>query len=111
MILDDLPTGAGPLERFLWERLNLANTLRTLIASRVVQSFGRISRGLSDHGVVVLTGRRLVEWLTVPRNLSTLPAFLQKQIQLGQAVSEDCETVDDLLRARDACLARDKDWI
>lgn len=111
MILDDLPTGAGPLERFLWERLNLANTLRTLLASRIVQSFGRISRGLSDHGVVVLTGKRLVEWLTVPRNLSTLPAFLQKQIQLGQAVSEDSETVDDLFRAHDACLNRDRDWI
>ena len=111
MILDDLPTGTGPLERFLWERLNLANTLRTLIASRIVQSFGRISRGLSDHGVVVVTGKRLVEWLTVPRNLSTLPAFLQKQIQLGHAVSEDSETVDDLFRARDGCLNRDKDWI
>ena len=111
MIIDDLPTGASPLERFLWERLNLANTLRTLIASRIVQSFGRISRGLSDHGVVVLTGKRLVEWLTVPKNLSTLPTFLQKQIQLGQAVSENSETVDDLFRARDACLDRQKNWI
>ena len=111
MIIDDLPTGAGPLERFLWEKLNLSNTLRTLIASRIVQSFGRISRGLSDHGVIVLTGKRLVKWLTIPRNLSTLPAFLQKQIQLGQALSEDSETIDDLFRARDACLDRERNWI
>ena len=111
MIIDDLPTGAGPLERFLWEQLSLSNTLRTLIASRIVQSFGRISRGLSDHGVIVLTGKRLVEWLTVPQNLSTLPAFLQKQIQLGQAVSEESGAINELLDARNACLDRHKDWI
>ena len=111
MVIDDLPTGAGPLERFLWERLNLSNTLRTLIASRIVQSFGRISRGLSDHGVIVLTGKRLIEWLTVPKNLSTLPAFLQKQIQLGQVVSERSEAIDDLFDARNACINRNKDWI
>ena len=111
MVVDDLPTGTGPLERFLWERLNLSNTLRTLVASRIVQSFGRISRGLSDHGVIVLTGKRLIEWLTIPKNLSTLPAFLQKQLQLGQEVSEDSETIEDLFVARDACLDRNKDWI
>lgn len=111
MVIDDLPTGAGPLERFLWEGLNLSNTLRTLVASRIVQSFGRVSRGLSDHGVIVLTGKRLIEWLTVPKNLSTLPAFLQKQIQLGQEVSGNSGTIDDLFVARNACLDRNKDWI
>ena len=111
MIIDDLPTGTSPLERFQWERLKLSNTLRTLVSSRIVQSFGRISRGLSDHGVIVLTGKRLIEWLTIPRNLSTLPAFLQKQIQLGQAVSKDSETIDDLSDARDACLNRNRNWI
>ncbi|MCS1407250.1 MAG: hypothetical protein M2R45_00407 [Verrucomicrobia subdivision 3 bacterium] len=111
MIIDDLPTGTGPLERFLWEKLNLSNTLRTLVASRIVQSFGRISRGLSDHGVIVLTGKRLIDWLTIPRNLSTLPAFLQKQIQLGQKVAENSETIDDVLDACNACLNRDENWI
>lgn len=110
MIIDDLPTGTGPLERFLWEGLSLSNSLRTLIASRIVQSFGRISRGLSDHGVIVLTGKRLVQWLTIPKNLATLPAFLQKQIQLGQAVSKSSASIDDLFDARDACLDRRQDW-
>ena len=110
MIIDGLPTGTGPLERFLWESLTLSNTLRTLVASRIVQSFGRISRGLSDHGVVLLTGKRLVEWLTVPRNLATLPSFLQKQIQLGSAVSEKAHAIEDFLVARNACLDRNKNW-
>lgn len=41
VVIDDLPSGIGPLERFLWEYLKFSNTLRTAIASRVVQSFGR----------------------------------------------------------------------
>ena len=111
MIIDDLPAGSGPLERFLWERLNLSNSLRTLVASRIVQSFGRISRGLSDHGVVLLTGKRLIEWLAIPKNVATLPDFLQRQIQLGQRVSEDSGSFDDLCFARDLCLSRKQDWI
>lgn len=110
MAIDDLPMGVGPLERFMWESLSLSNTLRTAIASRVVQSFGRISRGMSDHGVVVLSGSRLIDWLLVPRNLATLPAFLQKQIQLGYEVSTQIETIGDFKEAMDQCLGRDTKW-
>lgn len=111
MVIDDLPMGVGHLERFLWENLGLANTLRTAIASRIVQSFGRISRGMSDHGIVLLTGPRLVEWVLILKNRAVLPAFLQKQIDLGDAVSIEAKTVDDLNMAADQCLARDEGWI
>lgn len=111
MVIDDLPMGVGPLERYLWERLELQNTLRTSIASRIVQSFGRISRGMSDHGVVVLTGDRLVQWLLIPRNAQLLPHFLQKQIKLGYEVSGSADTVEDMSSAIDQILARDQGWI
>jgi hypothetical protein len=111
MVIDDLPMGVGPLERFLWEYLNLSTTLRTAIASRIVQSFGRISRGMADHGVVFLTGERLIEWLLVPRNAATLPPFLQKQIQLGYEVSSQASDLDDLGAAVDQCLGRDEAWL
>lgn len=111
MVIDDLPMGVGPLERYLWENLGLVNTLRTAIASRIVQSFGRISRGMSDHGVVILTGDRLVEWVLTPKNRAVLPAFLQKQISLGDAVSEQANTIEDLSAAVDQCLARDEGWL
>lgn len=111
MVVDDLPMGVGPLERFMWEHLNLSNTLRTAIASRVIQSFGRISRGMSDHGVVCITGNKLVDWLLTPRNAAVLPAFLQKQIQLGFVFSEEASTVEDLKAAMNQCLSRDEGWL
>lgn len=111
MVIDDLPMGVGPLERFMWEHLNLSNTLRTAIASRVIQSFGRISRGMSDHGVVFITGDKLVDWILTPRNAAVLPFFLQKQIQLGFAFSEETNTIEDLKAATKQCLSRDDGWL
>lgn len=111
MVIDDLPMGVGPLERFLWEHLNLSNSLRSAIASRVIQSFGRISRGMSDHGVVLLTSERLVQWLITPKNVSALPVFLQKQIHLGYEISNQVEDVDGLVEIIDQCLSRNKEWL
>ena len=111
MVLDELPQGAGPLERFQWERLNMQNSLRSLLASRIVQSFGRISRGISDHGVVLLTGKGLVEWLLVPRNRALLPRFLQKQMEIGEHLSKGAADTDNLKSIASACLSRDPGWI
>ncbi len=111
MVLDELPKGTGPLEQYQWDRLNMRNSLRSLLSSRIVQSFGRISRGMSDHGVVVVTGESLVNWLRVPRNVALLPAFLQKQIQIGEAVSKRASGTQELIEAADACLNRDSKWI
>lgn len=111
MVIDDLPTSVGPLERFIWEYLGLFNSMSTAIASRIVQSFGRISRGMSDHGVVILTGARLIEWLLNPRNRAFLPAFLQRQIALGMEISAQAESRHELASAMAQCLGRDERWL
>jgi hypothetical protein len=111
LVIDDLPTGLNPLERYLWERLNLEQLLRSTVASRTVQSFGRISRGMSDHGVVVLTGRRLMEWILSPRNQALLPDFLRQQLQLGQVISEQLTRLKDVTDVTNQCLERNSDWI
>jgi hypothetical protein len=110
VVIDDLPSGLGSLERYLWEYLKLSSTLRSAIASRVVQSFGRISRGMSDHGVAIITGRGLVEWLLLPKNLTALPRFLQKQLQLGFQMSAGLQAseVPEMIKS---CLDRKPDWI
>ena len=111
MVLDGLPAGAGPLERFQRDQLDMQNNFRSLLASRIVQSFGRISRGMSDHGVVLLTGKGLVEWLFVPRNRRLLPRFLQKQIRIGEVVSEGARTTESLCSVATDCLERKPAWI
>ena len=111
LVVDDVPTGMNPLERFQWERLNLQKILRSTVASRVIQSFGRISRGMSDHGVVLLTGTKLLEWLLIPVNMAMMPEFLQRQIALGLQMSRDADSLDDFGPAIKSCLIRDPRWV
>lgn len=111
LVIDDLPTGMNPLERYLWEQLNLAKLLRSTIASRVVQSFGRISRGMSDYGAVVITGNRLVDWLLSPKNRAILPPFLQRQIGLGFYVSRQAAVPQDFADSLQRCLDRNEGWL
>jgi hypothetical protein len=110
IVIDDLPSGLNALDRFLWEYLRLSNRLLTAIATRVIQSFGRISRGMSDHGVVLLTGTRLVEWLQVPRNVAALPRFLQKQLQLGFQMSGTA-AAGNAASMIESCLNRNAEWV
>lgn len=111
LVIDDLPTGMNPIERYMWERLNLTKLLRSTIASRVVQSFGRISRGTSDHGVVVITGGKLVDWLSSPKNAAMLPGFLQRQLELGLHVSCAATAPEEFAMAVDNCLDREQGWL
>jgi hypothetical protein len=55
LLLDDLNLWCvGPLENILLVKSKLfKQSKKQPIASRIVQSFGRISRGMSDHGIVI----------------------------------------------------------
>lgn len=109
MVLHGLPSGLGPLERFMWEHLAITNVLRSTVASRVVQSFGRISRGMTDHGVVIITGSALVDWLLRPANQQALPAFLRRQIEVGSTISKQVGPGELVGLARQ-CLDQDPGW-
>ena len=111
MVIDDLPAGSGPLERFQRDSLNMDNSTRSTIASRIVQSFGRISRGMSDHGIVLLTGEELIKWIRIPRNRALLPEFLQHQLRLGEDISRSAPTAERLSAAVNGCLNRHPGWV
>ena len=111
MIIDGLPFGLGPLERFFWDYLGIGKALRSTIASRVTQSFGRISRGMSDHGVVILTGHKLIDWLLTPANRAILPPFLRSQVELGIHISKEIQDQPALASTVAKCLQREETWI
>lgn len=111
-VIDDLPSSIGPLERYLWGHLGLEKSLRSTVASRIVQSFGRTSRGRNDFGVVYITGRRLKDWLLNPTNQEQLPPFLKRQLRIGISVSEQATSIDDLvIKAASDCLNREQGWL
>ncbi len=110
MVIDELPSGIGTLERFLWEKLGLNVVLRSTVASRIVQSFGRISRGMSDYGVVFVTGS-LLDWILIPDNQKLLPEFLQNQLAVGMVLSGNLTEGQEFVDGVNQCLSRDPDWL
>lgn len=110
MVIDGKPSSLNIIERYLTEKLTLDKSMRSVIASRIVQGFGRISRGMSDYGVVIITNQELISWLLNPKNKAILPSFLRQQIQLGIHLSEQ-SALKDLVDVAFQCLMRDDGWI
>ena len=47
-----------------------------------------------------------MDWLLVPRNRSLLPRFLQKQIEIGEALSKRAANTEGLVSTAADCLTR-----
>lgn len=107
MVVDGLPTGMSLLDRFFEQHLERAGISDAKIASRFIQLLGRTSRGMSDYGVVFLVGKRLLDWVLPPVHKALLPEHVQKQIGVGERLSDvpdfsARELVEECLRQTDA---------
>ena len=89
LVIYGLPIGASLVERFFEYNLRVGRASDSMIASRIVQMLGRISRGMTDHGVVFVLGQQLVRWLVSPKNLSLLPRHVLHQLQLAQMLRDN----------------------
>jgi len=112
MVLDGVPRGTSLLERFTWEYLDLQGDLRSRIATRITQLFGRIIRGRVDHGVFLIASRALNNWLGSDRNLALLPDLLRNQLKLGSTVHESLKVKDPdrAVELAQGVLARQEGW-
>ena len=111
LVIHGLPTGSSLFDRFLDEGLGIESLRASATAVRVTQAIGRIFRSNTDHGVVVLVGRALQNWLRQPANQALLPLLLQRQIQLGMQLRDNVgRGAIDYGSLVDAILAGDRDW-
>ena len=110
LVIYGLPVGATLMERFFGYHLRVGLASDSLIASRLVQMMGRISRGMADYGVVLMLGQQLVNWILAPANLALLPSHLRRQLKLG-AVLRDSHAEFPAHKLLPSCLGREQDWI
>lgn len=108
MIVDGLPSGLALVDRFFEQHLERAGISASKVASRFVQLLGRTSRGMSDYGVVLLVGRRLLNWVLPPANRARLPAHVQRQLSVGERLSALPEFTSNELVEK--CLTQAADW-
>lgn len=112
LVIDGLPSGAGLMEKFLWSNLGDNKFLQGTIASRVIQSMGRISRGTDDYGVVFMLGDDLADWITRKANRSSISSFTKAQLDLGEELTRNLGSIEELKGLVSTVLSdkRDEGW-
>lgn len=110
LVIDGLPSGTGLLEKMMWNSLGEVKSLQGTIASRVVQSLGRISRGNDDYGIVYLFGNDLADWITRKPNRDRLPRYICAQLELGERVTEGLSSIEELIELEKSVLGRNPGW-
>ncbi len=110
LVVYGLPVGATLLERFFRFHLQIGRAFDSVIASRLVQMVGRISRGMADYGIVLILGQQLVRWVLTPGHLALLPSHLRKQLELALML-RDNEAEFPACELLPKCLDREPDWL
>ncbi|ANX13323.1 hypothetical protein ABE41_015045 [Fictibacillus arsenicus] len=110
LVIDGLPSGTGLLEKLMWNSLGEVKSLQGTIASRVVQSLGRISRGNDDYGIVYLLGNDLADWITRKNNRNRLSSYISAQLELGERMTENLSSIEELKELESSILERNPSW-
>ncbi|MDR3583824.1 MAG: DEAD/DEAH box helicase family protein [Desulfosporosinus sp.] len=110
LVIDGSPSGISPLEKFFEQHLNIKGITNSLIATRLTQVFGRISRGMNDHGVVILLSKKLLKWINNPRNRKLLPLHIRKQLEISDTLAAEYSDELSLTTLVRKCLDRAEDW-
>lgn len=113
MLVDGLPTGFSLLETYLYDSLEMRNSYAAKLANRITQMFGRTNRGRNDFSIIFVSEKRIVNWLSTPRNVALLPELLRKQLLLGRSLVgqfkiKDIQQFPGLI---DQVVDRDPGWL
>ena len=109
LVFGGLPSGTNLQERFLWSRIAASTLLRDRVMTRFVQGVGRCIRSDSDYAVVLVIGKRLLEFVLKNENLDMLSPELQAEIKFGIENSRD-RSAQEINQLLDSFLAQDEGW-
>lgn len=96
-----LPRATHLQERFLMDRMGANAMFNERILTRVIQAFGRCTRGATDYAAVVVQGEELYRYLVRSETRTPLDPEMQAELEFGivQSDETDAEGALDNLRA------------
>ena len=108
IIIDGLPSGTNLQEQFLEERLGLEVLLNERISTRIQQASGRCTRSPTDSAVVIMRGRKLMNFCQRTENR----ALLHPELRAEMSFAFEQEKTDSNLLARflRALSEKNDDW-
>jgi replicative superfamily II helicase len=111
LIVHGLPRGTSDYEIFRGGALYGGATVTRMLAQRLEQAIGRGARGAGDHCVVILAGPDLAGWIAKEANYKFLTSATRAQFEMGEEISAEVSSVDELAQTMRKCLERDQSWL
>ncbi len=111
LILDGYPTFNSYSQ--LYTEIRLESVKAALKAQIIEQGLGRAVRSGSDHSVVYLMGKKLLQFVGNNANLQYFTPVTRKQLELGLSLLDGEETDNSLVTINETanmCLTQHKDW-
>ena len=111
LVMDGLPQGTSNYDLF---RANVIDdaAANSLLAQRIEQGIGRGARGGADYCIIMLVGTKLVGWIgRTKKNLNFLTASTRAQLNMGQEMSKEVTTLEEMNETIFKVLNRDLDWV
>lgn len=112
LIIDGLPYTGNLKNRFFSEYFhNHKNSfLRSIVASKLIQAFGRTIRANNDYSIIFLLGSKLNSWLINKDNQKFFKPDLYEDIEIGLSVSESITSTDDIKSLSGEILGQTDNW-
>lgn len=83
LFVDQVPNAANLQERFFSTRVGASALLNDRVMTRLVQAFGRCTRGATDYAAVVALTESLFSFLAAPERRALLHPELQAELHFG----------------------------
>lgn len=112
LLLDGLPYTGTLKTRFFSEYFqNHKNSfLRSIIASKLIQAFGRTIRSNDDYSIIFLLGDKLNSWVINRDNRKFFKTDLSEDIEIGSGISGNITGIDELITLAREILNQTSNW-
>jgi len=111
LILSDVPSGANEYDLYRMNIFSDGTVFNNTLAQRIEQGIGRGARGANDYCVVIITGKRLIAWLSQAANMKFLTSSTRAQVLMGVEISKNINSRSELIRTINLCFHRDLEWV
>ena len=115
LVLDELPQEHRLSNRIEATARRDSPFLKKQIVQKIEQGMGRGVRSRTDYCVVILTGKRLVDFITDVDNQAFFTSETKKQFNIGKTLSDELKRIGTnayqaILDLVTQCLDRDQGW-
>jgi hypothetical protein len=112
LVVEGLPYTGSLKTKFFSEYFhNHQNSfLRSVVASKLIQAFGRTIRANNDYSIIVLIGEKLNSWVINKDNRRFFKTDLSEDIEIGASISETITDIQELQTLSKEILNQTENW-